>query len=240
MPVDLRTGTIGKPISKVSNCQSIAIGGNGQTLYVAGCGGSVRKFKTILPVNVRTGTAGTPIAVPGSPIGVYVSPDGRIAYAVTNGDATLSPVDLATGTLGKVITVPDGVGDLAISPEGHMAYATGTTDKATGGGKQYAFVTPIDLSTGVAETPIALLHDPYGIVLSPGGRTAYVTGGNSPRQRRTSHTTGRNLNQSRGRAGRNDVLHPRWSGRHFRQRFARWGLAGTIPRKEVASQCRGA
>ena len=178
--VDLRTGTIGTPISKVRNCQSISIGGSGRTLYVAGCGFSAAGFKSILPVNVKTGTAGTPLAVPGTPAGVSVSPDGRTAYVLTNGGATLSPVNLATGALGNVIAVPDGVSELAISPDGSMGYATGTLDDAIGGGKQYSFVTPIDLKTGVAETPIALLHDPYGIVLSPDGRTAYVTGGNYP------------------------------------------------------------
>lgn len=78
-----------------------------------------------------------------------------------------------------MITVTKGVSELAISPDGSMAYATGTSDEGIGG-KQYSFVTPIDLKTGVPETPIALLHDPYGIALSPDGRTAYVTGGTYP------------------------------------------------------------
>jgi DNA-binding beta-propeller fold protein YncE len=180
VPVDLRTGTIGTPISKVANCQSISIGGSGQTLYVAGCGDSGANFKTILPVNVKTGATGAPIAVPGGPAGVFVSPDGRTAYVLTNGGATLSPVDLPSGALGNVITIPDGVSELAFSPDGTMAYATGNTDEGVGGGKQVSFVTPINLRTGVAGTPITLTHDPYGIVVSPDGRTAYVTGGNYP------------------------------------------------------------
>ena len=179
VPVDLRTGTTGRPISRVSNCQSISIGGHDRTLYVAGCGDSAAGFKTILPVSVKTGTAGAPIAVPGNPSGVSVSPDGLTAYVQTNLGATLTPVDLATGAIGSVITVPDGVSELAISPDGSMAYATGNSDEGIGG-KQYSFVTPINLKTGVAETPIALLHDPYGIVVSPDGRTAYVTGGSYP------------------------------------------------------------
>ena len=56
-----------------------------------------------------------------------------------------------------------------------MAYATGSTNEGIGK-KTYSFVTPIDLMTGVSEKPIALLHEPHGIVLSPNGRTAYVTG----------------------------------------------------------------
>lgn len=180
VPIDLRTGTIGKPISKVSNCQSISTGGTGKTLYVTGCGDNGADFTSITPVDVKSGAAGTPITVPGGPEAVYVSPDGRTAYVGTNGGSTLSIVDLTTGALGNVITVPDGVGDLAFNRAGSMAYATGNSDEAVGGGRQYSFVTPIDLKTGVAETPIALLHDPYGIALSPDGRTAYVTGGTYP------------------------------------------------------------
>ena len=180
VPIDLQTGAIGKPIAAMSDCQSIATGGSGQTIYVAGCGTNGADFTTITPVDVKTGVASTPIAVPGGPEAVYVAPDGRTAYVGTNGAATLSLVDLATGALGKVISVPDGVGELAFSDDGTMAYATGNTDKGIGGGKQVSFVTPIDLRTGIAGTPIALMHDPYGIVVSPDGRTAYVTGGNVP------------------------------------------------------------
>ena len=68
---------------------------------------------------------------------------------------------------------------MAFSPDGTMAYATGSSDDVVDG-KQYSYVTPINLMTGVPEQPIALLHDPYGIVVSPDGRTAYVTGGNVP------------------------------------------------------------
>ena len=180
VPVDLRTGTTATPISNGHDCQLISVGGSGRTLYVAGCGYNGNDFKSILPVNVKTGAAGAPIAVPGGPAAVFVSPDGRTAYVMTNGGDTLAPVDLETGVLGNVISVPDGVSELAISPDGTMAYATGTTADGIGGGQELSFVTPIDLRTGVAGSPITLMHQPYGIVLSPDGRTAYVTGGNEP------------------------------------------------------------
>jgi DNA-binding beta-propeller fold protein YncE len=177
--LNLGTGTVGPPISTVRNCQSISIGGRGQNLYVAGCGDSAAGFKSILTVNVKTGAAGAPIAVPGTPSGVFVSPDGRTAYAQTDGGATLTPVDLATRALGNVITVPEGVSELAFSPGGGMAYANGTTN-AVIGKQTYSYLTPINLTTGVAEKPIALLHAPNGIALSSNGQTAYVTGGTYP------------------------------------------------------------
>jgi len=71
VPIDLRTGTIGKPISKVANCQSISTGDNRQTLSVASCGDNGNAFNTVLPVSVKTGAAGAPITVPGFPARVF-------------------------------------------------------------------------------------------------------------------------------------------------------------------------
>jgi len=177
--VNLVTGTLGKIIFKGDFCSSIALGNQGRTLYLADCGDGPGIPTSILPVDVKTGVAGAPIEVPGGPVGIFIAPNGRTTYALTNGDATLTPVDLATGMTGSVITVPEGVDEMAFTPDGTMAYATGSSDDVVDG-KQYSYVTPINLMTGVPEQPIALLHDPYGIVVSPDGRTAYVTGGNVP------------------------------------------------------------
>ncbi len=129
-----------------------------------------------MPVSVTTGVAGTPITVPGLPYAVYVVPDGRTAYVEMNGGGTISLVDLVTGALGDVITVPKGAGELAFNRAGSMAYANGNSADAIGN-QQFSYVTPINLVTDVAEAPIAILHDLFGIALSPDGRTTYVTGG---------------------------------------------------------------
>ncbi len=174
--IDLATGTVGRPFSPVHDCQSISVGGSARTLYLAGCGNSAAAMTGILPVDVRTGVAGRALPGAGDPYAVSVSPDGRTGYVNPNGGATLTEVRLATGTVTGVITVPEGAGDLAITRDGAMAYATGNDDEVIGN-RQYSYVTPIDLRTGTAEAPIALLHDPYGIALAPDGRTAFVTGG---------------------------------------------------------------
>ena len=171
VPVNLVTGSFGRPISKVNDCQSIALDSSTQTLYLAGCGNSSDKFTNILPVSVTTGSSGTPIPVPGGPAGINISPDGLTAYVQTQGGATLTPVDLASRTLGTPIQVPNGVNDLAIAAEGGMGYATCSSPDC---------LTPINLKTGIAEKSFALQHDPNGIVVSPDGRTIYVTGGTYP------------------------------------------------------------
>jgi DNA-binding beta-propeller fold protein YncE len=174
-PLNLATGAFGRPISTIHGWQSISLDVTSQTLYLAGGGG----FNSIVPVSVKTGIAARPIPVPGTPAGIKVSPDGRTAYVITHGGATLTPVDLTTGVLGTDITVPDGVTELAITADGRTAYATGSMGDVVGK-QSFSYVTPINLTTGVAGAPIALLHAPYGIALSPDGRTAYVTGGNYP------------------------------------------------------------
>jgi DNA-binding beta-propeller fold protein YncE len=175
VPVDLVTGTAGTYIAKGSGWQSIALDASTQTLYLAAGGGR----NSIVPVNVKTGVTGTPIPVPGTPVGVSVSPDGRTAYVITQGGASFIPVNLVTRTVGAPISVPMGVDDLAITRNGAMAYATGTTNVAIGS-QTFSYVTPIDLKGGIVEKPIALRHAPYGIALSRNGRTAYVTGGTYP------------------------------------------------------------
>jgi len=174
-PLNLATGAFGRPISTIHGWQSISLDVTSQTLYLAGGGG----FNSIVPVSVKTGIAARPMPVPGTPAGIKVSPDGRTAYVIAHGGATLTPVDLTTGVLGTDITVPDGVTELAITADGRTAYATGSMGDVVGK-QSFSYVTPINLTTGVAGAPIALLHAPYGIALSPDGRTAYVTGGNYP------------------------------------------------------------
>ena len=103
-------------------------------------------------------------------------PDGRTAWVITQGGATLTQVSLPLGLVGYVIPVPAGVDDLAIAPSGKMAYAVGSVNGQVGS-YSGSFVTPINLMTGVAEDPIVLHYDPYGIAISPDGRTIWVTGG---------------------------------------------------------------
>ena len=112
----------------------------------------------------------------GGPLAVNVSPDGRTAWVTTQGGATLRQVTLPLGLEGYVISVPQGVGGLAIAPNGKMAYAVGTVVEGEGSYSD-SYVTPINLVTGVAENPIVLHYDPYGIAVSPDGRTIWVTGG---------------------------------------------------------------
>jgi DNA-binding beta-propeller fold protein YncE len=181
VPLNFVTGKPSNPLPTRRNWAVMALAPDGRTLWVTDLEGGpdtpvAQTDTAIVPVSTSTGKPGRPIPVPGGPVGINISPDGRTAWLATGGGANLTEVSLPLGLVGYVIPVPDGVGGLAIAPNGKMAYAVGTVVDQVGSYSD-SYVTPIDLVTGVAEPPIVLHYDPYGIAVSPDGRTIWVTGG---------------------------------------------------------------
>ncbi len=97
--------------------------------------------------------------------------NGPIAYVTeigggSNGPSNVTPIDTENNAPGRPIT---GIGDtplaIAISPDGTTAYVSDTEA-----------VTPINLVTGFAETPITMAANvfPAAIAITPDGSTAYV------------------------------------------------------------------
>jgi hypothetical protein len=181
VPINFATGGLRNPLPIGDYLQGLALTPDGRTLWApdwndqAGLP-NAREVQSIVPISTATGALGRPVHVPGGPIGVNISPDGRTAWVTTQGDATLTQVTLPLGLVGYVIPVPDGINSLAIAPNGKTAYAVGSVDDQVGSYSD-SYVTPINLVTGVAENPIVLHYDPYGIAISPDGLTIWVTGG---------------------------------------------------------------
>ena len=103
-------------------------------------------------------------------LAIAIAPDGETAYVDDPGAGTVVPVDLATSTAGIAIPVGDpepaieGTGAIAITPDGSRAYVL-----ASGG------LTPVDLATRQALSPIPVPADATGLAIAPDGGTAYVT-----------------------------------------------------------------
>jgi DNA-binding beta-propeller fold protein YncE len=186
-PVDLATGTTGKPIKVGSGPDAIAITPDGRTAYVtdmgSGCGATTAVCPpgTVTPLYLATGKVGKPIQVGSGPDAIAITPDSKMAYVANGGGGnggpqanSVTPVDLATGTTGRPIstvsaatstTVEAWPRAIAITPDGRTAYVAnglGTT------------VVPIDLATGTAGAPITVGIDPDAIAITPDGNTAYV------------------------------------------------------------------
>ena len=173
-PINTATNTAGTPIPISGGAAGIAITPNGTTAYVGVDGG-------LVPIDLATNTPGTMISDPDLSVGPYatqaiaITPDGDTAYVSTGGPCDcMTPINLATNTIGTPITlqgsqIPSGI---AITPNGSTAYVTqgsfGFVDDAEG------IVTPIDLATSTAGTPIPIAGLPEGIAITPNGSTAYA------------------------------------------------------------------
>jgi DNA-binding beta-propeller fold protein YncE len=184
-PIDLETGVVGSPLHVEAGEGGIhdgfVLGPSGHVLYLDATTGS-NQHASVEEINVRTNRIEGKIRLPSDSGILAIAPDGRTAYVWTNYGADITSLDLASGSIGNTISVPEGVGSLAISANGELAYAAGTTNIGIGDGHTYSFITPIDLVTGKALTPIRLDHAPTSLVLAPNGLTAYVTvsGSNTP------------------------------------------------------------
>ena len=164
------------------------------------CGAFGGSHGTVTPVNTATNTPGTPIhvgavSISGGGAGegagqIVITPGGKTAYATTG--PTVTPISTATNTPGKRVTVATGgfgnLGQIVITPDGKTVYVT------TG-----SSVTPISTATATPGKPIHVgvpglgakslfrLSVPAGslsrflgrIVITPDGKTAYVSTGSS-------------------------------------------------------------
>lgn len=130
---------VGNPIDVGGNPEAIAFTPDGATAYVAVAGvKGVEVIDTALRQVVKT------IATTEEPSSVAVGPDGKRLYISNASAGAIGIADTATGAIvGKAIIVPAGVGELAVTPDGKTAWVTGSA------------LTPINLGTEVAKTPIA-------------------------------------------------------------------------------------
>jgi DNA-binding beta-propeller fold protein YncE len=176
-PIDTATNTAGAPIPV--NAQGIAITPNGATAYVTDPYDSV-----VTPINLATNIPETPITGIDLdyPAAIAITPNGTTAL-VSSGGATTSvtPINLATKTPGTPITVDGVLGPnipsaIAITPNGTTAYVTQGSGLFLDG---QGDVTPINLATDTAGTPIMLTGSPSNlpgsIAITPDGSTAYVS-----------------------------------------------------------------
>ena len=162
-PISLANNKPGAPIDVGYGAETIAITPDGTTAWVWWAGGN-----EIAPFNLSTGAEGSPINVGASAPswqGIAISPDGTHAYLTKEAANAVEAVDLDTGSE-AIIHVSGQPDAIAVNPNGRTAYvASFTADK----------LTPINLSTDKAGTPIGVASGPAGIAITPNGRMAYVT-----------------------------------------------------------------
>jgi DNA-binding beta-propeller fold protein YncE len=153
IPIDTATDAVGTPILGGGSGASVAVAPNGKTVYALSNGFG------LTPIDTATNTAGIGPSPCPDATALAITPDGKTAVVTCAGIGTASVVlvNLATLTVGNPISVGVGAEEVAISPNGSEAYVTSSAADE---------VTPIDLATGTAGTPITV-SSPYGIVISP-------------------------------------------------------------------------
>ena len=153
-PIDVATDTAGSPFGG-SEPIAIAITPDGSTAYVTDYGDG-----TVTPIDVATDTAGSPITVGNAPAAMAITPDGppptRPTRATTPSSRSPCPPPGHRNRGGRISTRHRH------HPRRSIAYVANQ-----GGGT----VTPIDIATNTAGSPIAVGSAPIAIAIS------YVTAG---------------------------------------------------------------
>jgi YVTN family beta-propeller protein len=134
---------------------------------------------SVTPINVLTGAVGKAITVGSGPAGIAIAPNGKTAYVTDAGTTpigdTVTPINLKTHKALAPITVGDGPQGIAITPDGSTAYVANAGGIVNGQNAPLGHsVTPIDLKTGVAGSPINVGNAPTAVVASSDGSTVYV------------------------------------------------------------------
>jgi DNA-binding beta-propeller fold protein YncE len=167
LPISTATDRPGRPIhveskdAGVVNGAGIAISPDGKTLWVLTNSGAT-------PVSTASGTTGTPMEVSGTPVAIAITPSGRTAYVVRNGNtfAAVSPLDLVTHTVGKSIPVPGLAEWVTISPSGQTAYV----------GYLGGPVIPINTATNVKGPYFGWSQLTMAVAFGPSPATVYTCG----------------------------------------------------------------
>lgn len=178
-PITLATGQLGRAIPVGSKPVAIAFAPhtNERWAWVANYGG-----KTVSTINVVTGELGQTISVPDvGPNTIAFTPDGRTCYVANWGTedaagSTVTPIRVthggATGRVLPSLNVGLHPNWVAISQDGGTAYVVNKGSNS---------ITPIDVRSNTAGTPIRVPGPPIEMEISPDGRTAYVAiAGSSP------------------------------------------------------------
>lgn len=106
-PINLLTGTAGKPIPVATDATNLAVSPDGGTVYLVSyvTTGLVLGAGTVTPIDIKTRTPGHPSTSAGSPTPSRSRPMGALSTPPTVRDRSVTPIDAETHTAGPPIRV---------------------------------------------------------------------------------------------------------------------------------------
>jgi len=172
-PVNFVTRKAGKPIVLPMpgirrTGGAIVITPDGKTAYV---NNHSNEGRWLTSINTTTNKPGKPLPLLDYQYGLMTfGPNGKSLYL---GGAGVSLINPPASTITKEITFPH-TGFV----NGLFLTARGTTLYAWSGGPSSAMLTPINTATNTAGTGVALPFNPFGVAITPNGKTAYLSNWN--------------------------------------------------------------
>jgi YVTN family beta-propeller protein len=166
---------ISSPIRVGTYPDAVAVAPGGRLALVANYSSN-----TVTPIVLPSNKVLPAVNAGAGPADVVIAPDGSTAYVTDANSDTVTPINLRTFKPGKPIVVGNGPQGIVVTPDGSRAYVADAGAIIAGqSGTIGHDVTPIDLSTGKALTPIRVGNAPVGIAVTPDGSTVFVTNLNS-------------------------------------------------------------
>jgi YVTN family beta-propeller protein len=176
--IDTATNTVANTISNAGSVpEHLAVSPTGSLVFVSGTQG-------ISAIDIATGAVVASVSMPGSPLGLAVSPDGAFLYRTYSniGGSFLAVVETAGYTVVTTIgaRIVGHPGDLRVSPDGAFLYVSYPTPATVSviSTADYALVS----SFSVAGPPGPVAFAPSNVVIAPDLITlhpATVSGGTS-------------------------------------------------------------
>ncbi len=162
---DIASGKITRVITGVSDPEKLAVSKDGK-LYITS-----EDTGMLVIVDIASGKTLAMLPVGEEPEGINLSPDGRYAFVTSESDNEVSIIDTASESVVKRIPVGERPRNTAFSPDGIKAYVPGESDGS---------VTVINTTRQVALRTVRIREGdvrPMDILVSPDGKTVYVTTG---------------------------------------------------------------
>lgn len=182
--IDAATGTTEPTNIGTGNTGELVVAPNGKRAFV-----NLPQQGAVAAIDLKNRTMSpTTVSIGGYLSGLAITPDGKtLVVGSINGRVTRVDVKTMTKKPSDTAVIP-GLHQIAITPDGKTAFVTNYGgDDVTGVKVPVGTVSTINVKTGKKDpTDIAVGGTPYGLAITPNGKTAWVVNGNQPTDLQTT------------------------------------------------------